>query len=191
MRSLFAKSLITVFVMLSLGTSLAWASTSSRPGMFLYPLKKTTQKAAQILKDIPAVEIRLTAATPPPVATHDDQADDPTPEPTSTTAATATSTSTATATLVPTPAKAADKITPTATAGADPGVAPTSTITPPPDPPAQTSSVESFAVSGDQSSQRKDESSHDDSSKSKNSSDDSGESDSAEHSSKDSSSEHD
>ena len=188
MRSLFAKSLITVFVMLSLGTSLAWASTSSRPGMFLYPLKKTTQTAAQILKDIPTVEIHLTAATPLPVATHDDQADDPTPEPTSTTAATATST--ATATLVPTPAKAADKIIPTATVGADPGVAPTSTITPPPDPPAQTPSVESFTISGDQSSQRKDESSHDDSSKSKNSSNDSGESDSEEHSDKGSSSEH-
>ena len=191
MRSLFAKSIIAVFVVLSLGTSLAWASTSSRPGMFLYPLKKTTQKAVQVLKNIPTVEIHLTAATPPPVATDDDQADDPTLEPTSTATATANATSTATATHAPTPAKVADKITPTAAADADPGVAPTSTIAPPLDPPAQMLSVGSLASSDDQSSQQKDESSHDDSSKSKNSSDDSGESDSEEHSSKDSSSEHD
>jgi hypothetical protein len=189
MRSLLAKCFILMFVILSLGTGLAWASTSSRPGMFLYPLKKTTQRAAQILKNIPAVEIHLAAATPVPVATDDDQAGDPTTEPTATTAATATST--ATTTRAPTPAKAADKLIPTATAGADPGVIPTGTITPSLAPPIQVLSVESLTNGDDQSSQRKDESSHDNSSKNKKPSSDSGKSDSEEHSSEESSSEHD
>jgi hypothetical protein len=189
MRSLFAKCLITLFVVLSLGTGLAWASTSSRPGMFLYPLKKTTQRAAQVLKNIPAVEIHLAAATPLPVAADADQPGDPTPEPTSTTMATATST--ATVTREPTPAKAADMITPMATASADPAVASTNTITPSLDPPAQTLSVENLAGSIDQSLQRQDRSSHDDSSKSQKSSDASEKNEAEEHSSGESSSEHD
>jgi hypothetical protein len=189
MRSLLAKCFILMFVVLSLGTSLTWASISSRPGMFLYPLKQTTQRAAQILKDIPAVEIHLAAATPAPVATDDDQADDPTTEPTSTTEATATST--ATTTRVPTPVKAADKISPAATAGADPVVIPTGTITPSFAPSVQVLGVESLTNGDDQSSQQKDESSHGDSSKNNKPSSDSGKSDSEEHSSEESSSEHD
>jgi hypothetical protein len=184
MRSLLAKCFILMFVVLSLGTGLTWASTSSRPGMFLYPLKQTTQKAAQILKNIPAVEIHLAAATPAPVATDDGQAGGPTTEPTSTTEA--TTTSTATATRAPTPVKAADKIAPTATAGADPVVIPTGTITPSLASSVQVLGVESLTNGDDQSSQRKDESSHGDSSKNNKPS-----SDSEEHSSEESSSEHD
>ena len=192
MRSLLAKSVITIFIVLSLGTSLAWASTSSRPGMFLYPVKQTTQKAAQVLKDIPTVEIRLTAATPPPIATADDQAADPTAEPTST--ATATATSAATATVAPTPVRAVDKIVPTATAGANPDVGVVSAITPPPEPPDQTLSGGSVASSDtrdDQSTQRNRGRSRDDSSKNKKSSDASDPSDAEDHSGESSSGEHD
>lgn len=44
MRSLLAKSSITIFIMLALGSGLTVAATSSKPGMFLYPIKQTTQK---------------------------------------------------------------------------------------------------------------------------------------------------
>jgi hypothetical protein len=189
MRSLLVKCFILIFVVLSLGTGLTWASASSRPGMFLYPLKQTTQRAAQILKSIPAVEIHLAAATPAPVATDDDQADDPTTDPTSTTAAPATSTATATRTLAP--VKAADKISPTATAGAHPDVIPTGTIAPSLAPSVQVLGVESLTNGDDQSSQRQDESSNGDSSKNNKPSSDSGKSESEEHSSEESSGEHD
>lgn len=44
MRSLLIKSGITMFIILALGSSLTLASSSSEPGMFLYPIKRTTQK---------------------------------------------------------------------------------------------------------------------------------------------------
>jgi hypothetical protein len=44
MRSLLTKSSITILTLLALGSSLTLASASSKPGMFLYPLKQTTQR---------------------------------------------------------------------------------------------------------------------------------------------------
>ena len=44
MRSLLVKSSITLFILLALGSGLTLAATSSEPGMFLYPIKQTTQK---------------------------------------------------------------------------------------------------------------------------------------------------
>lgn len=44
MRSLLAKSGVTLLVVLALGSGLTLAATTSEPGMFLYPIKQTTQK---------------------------------------------------------------------------------------------------------------------------------------------------
>ncbi len=44
MRSLLAKSSVTILIVLALGSGLTLAATSSEPGMFLYPIKQTTQK---------------------------------------------------------------------------------------------------------------------------------------------------
>lgn len=44
MRSLLAKSSITILIALALGSGLSLAATTSEPGMFLYPIKQTTQK---------------------------------------------------------------------------------------------------------------------------------------------------
>ncbi len=44
MRSLLAKSSVTILIVLALGSGLTLAATSSEPGMFLYPIKQRTQK---------------------------------------------------------------------------------------------------------------------------------------------------
>jgi hypothetical protein len=44
MRSLLVKSGTTMLIILALGSSLTLASASSEPGMFLYPIKRTTQR---------------------------------------------------------------------------------------------------------------------------------------------------
>lgn len=44
MRSWLAKSGVTLLVVLALGSGLTLAATTSEPGMFLYPIKQTTQK---------------------------------------------------------------------------------------------------------------------------------------------------
>ena len=44
MRSLLVKSGIIIFIVLALGSGLTLAAASSEPGMFLYPIKQTTQK---------------------------------------------------------------------------------------------------------------------------------------------------
>ncbi len=44
MRSLLVKSGIIIFIVLAVGSGLTLAAASSEPGMFLYPIKQTTQK---------------------------------------------------------------------------------------------------------------------------------------------------
>jgi len=44
MRSLIVKSGIIIFIVLAVGSGLTLAAASSEPGMFLYPIKQTTQK---------------------------------------------------------------------------------------------------------------------------------------------------
>jgi hypothetical protein len=44
MRALLVKSSMLILIILALGSGLTLAATSSKPGMFLYPIKQTTQK---------------------------------------------------------------------------------------------------------------------------------------------------
>jgi hypothetical protein len=44
MRSLLAKSSILILIILALGSGLTLAAIPSKPGMFLYPIKQTTQR---------------------------------------------------------------------------------------------------------------------------------------------------
>jgi hypothetical protein len=85
MRSLLVKSSITLFILLALGSSLTLAATSSEPGMFLYPIKQTTQKFTGAAGDpvtslTPVIEVPPESEDPPPAANVDtpseeDQAD--------------------------------------------------------------------------------------------------------------------
>jgi len=49
MRSLFIKSSLSFIIVLATGSGLALAAASSEPGMFLYPIKQTTQRLAGAL----------------------------------------------------------------------------------------------------------------------------------------------
>jgi hypothetical protein len=44
MRALLVRGSMLILIILALGSGLTLAATSSKPGMFLYPIKKTTQK---------------------------------------------------------------------------------------------------------------------------------------------------
>jgi len=74
MRSLLAKSSITVLIMLALGSGLTLAATSSEPGMFLYPIKQTTQKFSGATGN-PAKSLTPVIEVP-----HDDTSQPPSPD---------------------------------------------------------------------------------------------------------------
>jgi hypothetical protein len=66
MRSLLIKASIITSLVLSLGSGITLASASSKPGMFLYPVKQTTQKAIGTFANIAAVEIPIAVPSQTP-----------------------------------------------------------------------------------------------------------------------------
>jgi hypothetical protein len=66
MRSLLIKASIMTSLVLSLGSGITLASASSKPGMFLYPVKQTTQKAIGTFSNITAVEIPIAVPSQTP-----------------------------------------------------------------------------------------------------------------------------
>jgi hypothetical protein len=66
MRSLLIKASIVTSLVLSLGSGITLASASSKPGMFLYPVKQTTQKAIGTFTNITAVEIPIAVPSQTP-----------------------------------------------------------------------------------------------------------------------------
>ena len=54
MRSLLLKSSLAILIILAAGSGLTLAAASSEPGMFLYPIKRTTQRWAGALGDVAA-----------------------------------------------------------------------------------------------------------------------------------------
>jgi hypothetical protein len=66
MRSLLIKASIITSLVLSLGSGITLASASSKPGMFLYPVKQTTQKAIGTFTNITAVEIPIAVPSQTP-----------------------------------------------------------------------------------------------------------------------------
>jgi hypothetical protein len=66
MRSLLIKASIITSLVLSLGSGITLASASSKPGMFLYPVKQTTQKAIGTFANITAVEIPIAVPSQTP-----------------------------------------------------------------------------------------------------------------------------
>jgi hypothetical protein len=66
MRSLLIKASIITSLVLSLGSGITLASASSKPGMFLYPVKQMTQKAIGTFANIAAVEIPIAVPSQTP-----------------------------------------------------------------------------------------------------------------------------
>jgi hypothetical protein len=66
MRSLLIKASILTSLVLSLGSGITLASASSKPGMFLYPVKQATQKAIGTFANIAAVEIPIAVPSQTP-----------------------------------------------------------------------------------------------------------------------------
>jgi hypothetical protein len=54
MRSLLIKGSLIILIVLATGSGLTTAATSSEPGMFLYPIKQTTQRLAGALRSVMA-----------------------------------------------------------------------------------------------------------------------------------------
>jgi len=131
MRSLLVKSGIIVFIVLAVGSGLTLAAASSEPGMFLYPIKQTTQKFTgangdtalsqptmiDVLQDGPSQQPSAAGGSTSPQDIQEDVAQEPeiteTPEPDQ-----------AASTPVPTPIRVTDEITVTA----GPGKVPTADI---------------------------------------------------------------
>jgi hypothetical protein len=73
MRALLVKSSMLILIILALGSGLTLAATSSKPGMFLYPIKQTTQKltgaaASPMTPVTPRIELPQQGAGQPPSA---------------------------------------------------------------------------------------------------------------------------
>jgi hypothetical protein len=123
MRALLVKSSTLVLIILAMGSGLTLAATSSKPGMFLYPLKQATQKftgatGGPATSLTPVIELPQESGGQPPAANVDPPSEDiqraAAPEPEITQPGQIAE---ATATPATTPARVVDEIAVTAKPG--------------------------------------------------------------------------
>jgi hypothetical protein len=81
MRTLLVKSSVIGIIALVMGSGLTLASASSKPGMFLYPLKQTTQKVTSAFTNgpnnvTPVIIVTQNAGPEEPELTSDDPSGD-------------------------------------------------------------------------------------------------------------------